>query len=143
MINRKSGKLVLAFTLTILTILGLAPISEPANACLAPNVEIVIDGKILSPRVIEEVPRISDGRIMLPMRHIFEALGARVMWDCKSRTVTGIRKETGSHIVLPVGQRTILINGTSTQIDVPARIVNSRTYVPLRVIAEALGDSVL
>ncbi len=98
---------------------------------------VTIDGKTLQSDV---APIIIEGRTLVPLRAIFEALGAEVEWDNSSRTVTG-RKDTTT-IVLPIGSRSPTINGTPVQLDVPGTIVSGRTMVPARFIAESLGASV-
>lgn len=88
----------------------------------------------------DQEPLIIDGRTMVPMRYIFETLGATVTWDQASRSVTG---SNGTHtVMLTIDQQTALIDGAPLELDVPAQIVNDRTMVPLRVVAEGLGVEV-
>lgn len=88
----------------------------------------------------DQEPLIIDGRTLVPMRYIFETLGATVSWDAASRTATG---SNGKHtVVLSIDSPTAFIDGKPTELDVPAQIVNDRTMVPLRVVAEGLGVEV-
>lgn len=105
----------------------------PASA--APTV--LVDGIQLS---FDVPPAIEQGRTLVPLRAIFEALGAEVHWDGKTQTVTALAGET--QIVLTIGKTTAHINKQPRVIDVPAKIVTGRTLVPLRFISEALGADV-
>ncbi|MBS3986048.1 MAG: hypothetical protein KGZ66_10675 [Selenomonadales bacterium] len=93
-----------------------------------------------APLQFDVPPVIEQGRALVPMRAIFEALGATVHWDEATRTVTAYRRE--SAIVLVIGSRTAWVNGPSRTLDVAPGIVNGRTLVPLRFVAEALGAEV-
>ncbi len=85
-------------------------------------------------------PAIVDGRTMVPMRAIFEALGAEVGWDGDTRTATGT---LGEHTVsIQVGAKTALVDGETHTLDVPAQILQNRMMVPARFISEALGCTV-
>ena len=89
--------------------------------------------------VTAEVPPFIDanGRTMVPVRFVSEALGANVGWEPATRTVT-ITKTT-TIIILQINSRLITSNGVHTTMDTTAIIKDSRTFVPVRYIAEALG----
>ena len=82
-------------------------------------------------------PIITDGRILAPIREISESLGAVVSWDDATKTA-GISTE-GLTVFFRVGQKTMLLNGTESELDVAASIIGGRTFVPVRALAEALG----
>jgi len=104
-------------------------------ASAAPRV--LLDGKLLS----FEVPPVAEqGRTLVPLRAIFEALGADVQWDGATRTVAATKAQTT--VRLTVGVRTAYKDGTPIALDVPAKIINGRTLVPLRFVSEALGCKV-
>ncbi|WP_343032855.1 stalk domain-containing protein [Cytobacillus depressus] len=88
----------------------------------------------------DQPPVIENGRTLVPMRGIFESLGATVDWDPQSKIVKA--GHTGTTIVLKIGSKTPTVNGKVVPIDVPAKITNGRTLVPLRFVGEALGASV-
>ena len=86
-------------------------------------------------------PFISDsGHTMVPVRGLAGILNAEVTWDSKSRTVT-VRQ--GEHILfLTVGVQTAIVDGEYVPLEAPAVIIEGRTMVPLRFLAEALGWTV-
>lgn len=85
-------------------------------------------------------PIIKDGRTLVPLRSIFEAMGARVSWDGRTRTITATNGIT--NISLAVDSDIMYRNDMTIQLDVPAQIYNDRTMVPVRAIAEAFGADV-
>jgi hypothetical protein len=85
-------------------------------------------------------PVIINDRTMVPMRKIFETLGAEVSWDDKERKVTAVKGDVT--IELTIGNDTALINGEPVALDAPAVIQSDRTLVPLRFVAEALDCDV-
>lgn len=80
------------------------------------------------------------GRTVVPLRSIFEKLGASVKWDAANREV-GIAS-AGTNVRLPVHRPYAYVNDEKTALDVPALLVDNRTYVPVRFIVEALGAQV-
>ena len=85
-------------------------------------------------------PVVVDGRTLVPVRAIFEALGAEVEWDQSTKTATGTRGNTV--ITIQIDNTTAYVNGEARILDVPAQLVNSRTMVPARFISEALACDV-
>ena len=77
---------------------------------------------------------------MVPLRAIFEALGASVEWDGETKTVTSVKDDTT--VKLTVGEKKLTVNGTAKELDVPGQIVENRTLVPVRAISEAFGCEV-
>ena len=66
---------------------------------------------------------------------IFEALGAQVNWNADTKTVTAERQET--QVSLTIGSNALFVNGEQKTLDVPAQIIQDRTLVPVRAIAES------
>ena len=80
-------------------------------------------------------PQIINGRTMVPLRAIFEALGATVEWDDATKTV---KSEKGDiYVALTIGEAELRKNWQTIELDVPAQIIDSRTMVPVRAISEA------
>ena len=88
----------------------------------------------------DQAPVIHLGRTMVPLRAIFEALGADVEWNPETRTVTS--KKGSNTIELTIDSDVLYKNGTPVYLDVPAMLVNNRTLVPVRAVSEALGADV-
>ena len=82
-------------------------------------------------------PFIKNGRTMLPIRFVAEALGFNVQWDKKNRTAILIDKE--NIIKIPVDTNKIIVNGKEYIYDVKSFLKNSRTMLPIGNIARALG----
>lgn len=80
------------------------------------------------------------GRTLVPVRAIFEALGAAVEWDAATRTATGASAD--ATVIMQIDNRTAYVNGEAKTLDVPAQLINGRTMVPARFISEALGYDV-
>ena len=88
------------------------------------------------------MPVIINGRTLVPMRGIYEALGAEITWIDATKTVVGARDN--KHIKLRINSDAVYVDGIEQEkkLDVPAQIINSRTMVPVRFIAESFGETV-
>ena len=81
-----------------------------------------------------------DNRTYVPIRAIIEAVGGTIRWDGKSRQVTINYR---NYILdLWIDDPIAIVNGRNQRLEVPARIINNRTMVPLRFVAELLGMDV-
>lgn len=85
-------------------------------------------------------PYEKDGCIMVPMRSIFEALGAQVNWDEPSQTVSASKGETS--LCFKIGASTAQVNGETKAMQPISSIQNNATMVPIRFVAESLGATV-
>lgn len=85
-------------------------------------------------------PTVVDGRTLVPLRVIFESLGAAVEWDNDTRTATGTKD--GASISIQIDSPTAYVNGAPHALDVPAQLINNRTMVPARFVSEAFGCQV-
>jgi len=101
------------------------------------DMKVALNGKYLA---FDQPPVNEQGRVLVPMRAIFESLGAKVLWDQESRTVKGTLGQTT--VELTVGDTKALVNGAAKTLDVPAKIINGRTLVPVRFVSESLDASV-
>lgn len=103
------------------------------------EVRVVVNGKQVA---FDQKPVIENSRTLVPMRAIFEALGAEVTWDNDTRSVLAV-SESGTKITLMIDSKNMLVNGKDMVVlDVPAKIMGSRTMVPLRAISEAFNCKV-
>lgn len=83
---------------------------------------------------------IQDGVTLVPLRGVFETLGATVNWNAKDKTITA--KNSTNTVWLMVGSKKAKINGTPLAVSVAPIIKSGTTLVPLRFISEALGATV-
>lgn len=88
----------------------------------------------------DQEPIIENDRVLVPVRKIFEALGAAVSWTERTQTVTA--KKDATVIVLQIGTYTMVQNGTIVTLDVAPKIVGDRTLVPIRAVSESFGAQV-
>jgi len=120
----------------ILLVAALLPAAMPVGVAFAARTPVLVyvDNRELdaNPGAFAE-----NGRTMVPMRAIFEALHAEVEWDERTGTVTG--KTADRTVVLRLGARTAQVNGQTVTLDEPARLMNGRVMVPLRFVSESLG----
>ena len=89
---------------------------------------------------IDTAPVIIDGRTMLPVRGVSEAMGGNVDWNNDTKTVT---ITLGSNKVeMTVDSKTAYFNNNAQTLDVAPVILNGRTMLPARFIAESFGFDV-
>lgn len=103
--------------------------NQPVND----EITVLFDGELIN---FDQKPVIENGRTLVPMRAIFEAFGAKVDWDGDTKTVTAYKDD--SVITLSIDDVNAYKNNELITLDVPARLINDRTMVPVRFIAESL-----
>lgn len=84
---------------------------------------------------------IDNGRMLVPLRGVFEQAEVAMAWYAPTRTVT--MQHNARTVILQVDYPVAWIDGQAAELDTPARLVAGRVYVPLRFAAEALGVEVL
>jgi hypothetical protein len=77
------------------------------------------------------------GTLLIPLRSMFEQMGATVSYDAGSKTVTVTKP--GAEVKVTVGKPEVVINGESRPLDVPPMIYKGTVLVPIRVISEGMG----
>lgn len=122
-------KRIIIISLTFLLLLS--------NITFTESIKININGNLLKTEVN---PIMKEGRILVPLRAIFEALGVKVDWDNDTRTATGT-KET-KIIKLQINNKIAQVDGKEVILDVPGTVIDGSTFVPVRFIAESLGAKV-
>jgi hypothetical protein len=85
-------------------------------------------------------PLIWQDRTLVPLRFMAEAIGATVLWDAATQRVTVIRGR--DWLDLWLGEMVMMKNGTPLELEVPAQLIEGRTMLPLRAIAESLAITV-
>lgn len=113
------------------------PLLPLAEVNAAPVISVYIEGEQLQS---DQQPVMIKGRVLLPLRAIFERLGAEVKWDQRTQTVTAVKDDT--KITLPLKATQAKINNQLITLDVPAQNLKGRTMVPVRFVSEALGYEV-
>ena len=83
---------------------------------------------------------VSGSRTMIPFRALLEWMGANVDWNGARQQVTARRG--GLTVVLWVGRRQAAVNGQARPLDVAPVVISGHTFIPLRFVAESLGDRV-
>lgn len=112
------------------------------------QITVELDGNLIE---FDVQPEIIDGRTMVPLRKIFEEIGALVKWDNDTRTVSA--RKSSKTITLVIDSADLQIDKGDTDesgnpiletvtLDVPAQIVSGRTLVPARAISESFGLNV-
>jgi len=121
----------------LLAAILLIPMMFQTQAHAAVNISVLIDGVRLN---TPQAPVMIQGRVMLPMRSIFEALDASVKWNQKTQTVTAVKD--GTTVILKINSKTATINKQTVKLDVPAKNLKGNTMVPVRFVSEALGQKI-
>jgi len=101
------------------------------------NIRVVLNGTELS---FDVPPRIINNRAMVPMRRVFEAMGASVDWSRDTQVIRATKGETV--IVMSIGNPAMQVNGSEITIDVSPTIIDGRTFVPLRAVSDGLGAEI-
>ncbi|MCI5605633.1 MAG: copper amine oxidase N-terminal domain-containing protein [Clostridia bacterium] len=102
------------------------------------EVTVTVDGQDV--KFKDQDPVIIEGRTLVPVRGVFEALGAEVEWIGETRQV--LVKSPDTEVQLTLDSNQYFVNGEAKYLDVPASLINDRTMVPVRAISESLGCSV-
>ena len=112
--------------------------NSPAKPLVEKDIDVTVNGEYLY--FEDQDPVIEDSRTLVPVRAIFEALGATIQWDGKTSTATATRN--GITIIIQINNNIMYKNGTPIALDVPAKIINDRTMVPARAVSEAFDCGV-
>lgn len=124
-------------------IISIMMILIPLEAKCDDEIRVTLDGQEI---VFDVPPQIIDERTLVPMRAIFEALGAEVKWDGALQHITA--ETQNKHIDMFIGGDTIGITKSgdafmdTVKLDVPPQIIGERTLVPVRAVSESLDCKV-
>lgn len=113
-----------------------APAPQPASTPGA-DVNLFIDG---TNKTADAAPVIVNNRTLVPLRMIFETLGATVEWVAETKTVNA--KKGSTSISLQIGSSIAKKDGKSITLDAAPQLIDGKTMVPLRFVSEALGAEV-
>jgi len=116
---------------------GLLALALSGMAGQAQAAQVLLNGQPLATSV---APLQRQGRTLVPMRDIFEALGAKVQWNNLTRGISAQRANTT--VQMQIGNREAQLNGQPVRLEQPPLLYNGSTLVPLRFVSEALGARV-
>lgn len=102
------------------------------------EITVTVSGEAVA---FDVAPEIINGRTFVPVRAIFEAMGASVSWDAKNETV--FAEKLGKTIEFEIGDKEVDYSGKKVKLDAAPLIKNGRTLVPARFAAEGFGYVVL
>lgn len=119
------------YLISVVVILSLIMLSIPVLA--QDDIKVSIDGQYIE---FDVQPRLINGRTMVPLRVIFEALGAEVDWNSDTRTVVAMKNDVT--VTATIGSTIMYIDGEKKIMDVAPMLLDGRTLVPARFVAEAL-----
>ncbi len=142
-------KVIVTFVLvlTMFTSTGFATeelLIAPAPEIVAQkDIDVIVNGRTLD---LDVAPVIVNDRTMVPMRAIFEALGAEVNWIPAGRIIIATKDEL--MITMQIDNQNMVIQRAGNTdrevltLDAPPFISNDRTLVPARAVSEALRAEV-
>lgn len=108
-----------------------------ASTSVSSTIKVLLDGKV---QKYDQAPVMQSGTVLVPMRGIFESLGATVKYTAKTKTVDAVKGDIKVSLVL--GKSTATVNGKTVKLTVPANAIKGSTMVPLRFVSESLGADV-
>ena len=126
-----------------LAVLTAAAMLSAGSSALAAEgdvgISVQLDGQTLT--FSDAAPEARDGRTFLPVRAVFEAMGAQVSYDAASGAVTAVRDGTTVTMTLGSTEASVTMDGITTPVvmDVAPYAHDNRTYVPVRFAAQAFG----
>ena len=109
-----------------------------ACLCSAQGIRVELDGQRAN--FNDAQPQMIGGMVYVPIRGVFEQMGATIDWDSDQRMVTGHR---GSHhMTMRAEGHSAMVDNRAVRLDGRARIIGGSIMVPLRFVSEALGSQV-
>jgi len=110
------------------------------------NIRIQVNGEEII--FNDQQPIIQDGRVLIPVRGVFDALGYDISWDSSEQRVS-LTAQDGTVASFTIGGTSITVISQTRMpriqiitMDVPAQIINGNTMIPLRAVADAIGADV-
>lgn len=103
-----------------------------------PAIHVTVDGDVVE--FVGQKPIEKQGFVLVPLRGVFERLGARVAYEASTKTIRAVKGST--EVALTLGSTDALVNGQKRTLALPAFTENGTTLVPLRFVSEALGAQV-
>jgi len=127
-------KKIVCTLFALILVLALAPNVALANN----NITVTVNGQAVV--FADQGPVIVNGRTLVPVAGVFQALGFNTQWNPNTRQVT-ITRDSDT-IILSIGSRTFTTNSVSHTLDVPAQIIGDRTMLPIAIVLRSVGYDV-
>jgi hypothetical protein len=126
----------IVFVLSLVLLLALSSVTAFADDVIIniDSTEVEFNEELGFPFIDE------NNRTQVPFRAALEKYGAEVDWDNESRAAIAVKGEMV--VKVPIGENYILKNDEEIPVDTAARIVNGRTFLPIRAVIEAFGSEV-
>lgn len=118
-------------------VLGIASLMM-TSAHAETEVKVFVDNEEI--KFETATPTLLDGRVMVPVRAVFEKAGAKVDWDGETRVTTLTMGDY--EVTIKVDDPFLVKNGEPVALDVPASIIEESLAIPVRAIAEAMDFGV-
>jgi len=131
-------KMMLSVLSTVMALTLVSGVS--ADEFYVKGLTVKVDNKVITFPDGEAYYNLRNYRVMVPVRFVSEALGAKVEWIENTKTVKMTRQN--STIELKIGSNKAFVNGETFTFNAPAVIEESRTYVPIRFVSETFGAKV-
>lgn len=125
------------FFATVLAALGVSAAFAVTAAAENDVVSVTVDNSLVE---FDQNPVIVEGHTLVPVRAVFEKAGAEVTWDQETQTATICRGEYT--VTIKYGDSVMYKNGEPIELEQPADVINNRTMIPVRAIAEAMDFAV-
>ena len=122
-------KIINSITMLLIACMAMTVFAKP--------IELVINGKTVQSQV---APIKENGVTLVPLRVVSEQLDATVKYNQATKQITVNKEER--NIVLTIGQKAVSVNGKTTSLQVPPRVISGNTMVPIRFISENLNCKV-
>lgn len=130
--HRKGKQRLAAMLLGVLMLSTFVP-----SASASESIRLFFDKKEMQ---IRSKLNVMNGKVLVPMREVFEQLGAKVEWDGETKTITTTKDDTKAKMT--IDQNVIYVNDIAKKLDCSVLLIDGQTFVPLAVISEALGYQV-
>jgi hypothetical protein len=132
-------KIVLLLPLVIMVSWAGTALGETSETTLVLKIGDINAQKNGYTQILPVAPRLINGRTMVPLV-LANSIGFTTSWDGVNNTA--IVSLNDFVIKLPIDKYYAIVNGTQVPVDVPAQVIEDRTFVPLKFIAENLGCTV-
>ena len=129
-------KILAAVLAASMLVSGMTVCANAVSASPAASISVKVDNSTVA--FPDQKPTVQNNRTLVPIRFIAEALGYKVEWNSKDNTAV----IDNGRIKLYIGTDQAVIDGKKTKLDTKSVVMNERTMVPLRVVAETLGCTV-